>query len=131
MTKHPRAGWAVPLVLAILAMTTSLAACQSIPAVASIVPAAGPLVTITTRGGDCPEGACESETVVERDGRLHMTKPEITALGTIPAAALDALDAAIRTTDFDDVRARPFTGECPVNFDGQEAIYEFATPSGV
>ena len=131
MTNHLRARSAVPHILAILALAAVLAACQSIPAVASIVPAAGPLVTITTRGGECPEGACESETSVERDGRLHMTKPEIAALGTIPAAPLSALDAAIRTTDFADIRARPFTGECPVNFDGQEAIYEFATPSGV
>jgi hypothetical protein len=29
------------------------------------------------------------------------------------------------------VRAVPFTGECPVNFDGQEWIYEFGTPGGV
>ena len=41
-----------------------------------------------------------------------------------------ALDAAIRTADFDGIRARPFTGECPVNVDGQETIYEFGAPSG-
>lgn len=116
---------------AIVVIAVSVAACQSIPAVASLVPAAGPIVTITTRGGECPDGACESITIVERDGRLHMTKPEIAELGTIPSAALTALDAAVRSTDFGAIRARPFTGECPTAFDGQEAIYEFAAPSGI
>ena len=44
---------------------------------------------------------------------------------------LTALDAAVETTDFDVIRARPFTGECPVNFDGQEQIFEFGAPGGV
>ena len=26
--------------------------------------------------------------------------------------------------------SHPFTGECPVNVDGQEIIYEFGAPSG-
>jgi hypothetical protein len=42
-----------------------------------------------------------------------------------------ALDSAIRMTDFAQLKSRPFTGECPVNFDGQEIIYEFGAPSGV
>ena len=29
------------------------------------------------------------------------------------------------------VRAIQFDGECPVNFDGQEWIYEFGAPDGV
>ena len=28
--------------------------------------------------------------------------------------------------DFGAIKASPFTGECPVNFDGQELIFEFA-----
>jgi hypothetical protein len=116
---------------AIVVIAVSVAACQSIPVVASLVPVAGPLVTVTTRGGECPDGACESITFVERDGRLHMTKPEVADLGTIPTAALAALDAAVKTTDFGAIRARPFTWECPTAFDGQEAIYEFAAPSGI
>ena len=126
MTKRIRAGSAVLLVVAVL-----VAACQSIPAVASLVPTAGPLVTVTTRGGECPEGPCGSITIIERDGRLHMTQPEIAEFGTIPAAAFNALEAAVESTDFAAIRTKPFRGECPVNFDGQEAIYEFATSSGI
>jgi hypothetical protein len=127
MTKPLRGGPALLIILVVL-----LSACQSIPAVASLAPvAAGPLVTVTVRGGECPEGACGGTTVIERDGRIHQTAPTAADLGQVPPDVLTALDAAIKTTDFDVVRARPFTGECPVNFDGQEQIFEFGAPGGV
>jgi len=108
-----------------------LSACSSVPSVASLIPAAGPLVTITTRGGECVDGPCGSVTVIGRDGAVRTTEPAAAELGALDPAVLAALDAAIKTTDFDAIRARPFTGECPVNFDGQEAIMEFGAPGGV
>ena len=66
-----------------------------------------------------------------RDGTVHQTLPTEAELGTVPADVLTALDAAVKTTDFDVIRAVPFDGECPVNFDGQEFIYEFGAPGGV
>jgi len=115
-------------VLVVLAATS--AACQSIPAVGSLVPGNGPLVTVTVRGGECPEGPCGGTTVIERDGRVHQTAPVAGELGGLSDDLFTALDTAVKTTDFDVVRARPFTGECPVNFDGQETIYDFGTPGG-
>ena len=91
----------------------------------------GPLVTVMTRGGECPDGACGSATVIARDGQVHQIEPVPADLGEVPPAILTALDAAIKTADFDAIRAVAFTGECPVNFDGQEVVYEFAAPSGV
>ena len=41
-----------------------------------------------------------------------------------------ALAAAIQATDFAALRARPFTGECPTAFDGQELIFEFSVGTG-
>jgi len=110
-----------------------LAACQSIPAVASLGPVigTGPLVSLTVRGGECPEGACGGTTVIERDGRVHQTVPAAAELGQVPPEVLSALDAAIKTADFKAIKSRPFTGECPVNFDGQEQIFEFGAPGGV
>lgn len=100
-------------------------------AVASLVPASTlPLVTVTTRGGECPDGACGSTHVIERDGRLRQAAPEELTLGQVTPEALAALDGAIKTADFAAIRSRPFTGECPVNFDGQEVIYEFGAPGG-
>ena len=37
------------------------------------------------------------------------------------------LTAAIAATDFAAIKSKPFTGECPIAFDGQELIFEFAT----
>jgi hypothetical protein len=117
----------LPVLVVLAAM---LAACQSIPAVGSLVPGSGPLVAVTVRGGECPDGPCGSTTVIERDGRVHQTAPVVAEMGALSGDLLSALDAAVRTTDFAAIRARPFTGECPVNFDGQETIYEFGAPGG-
>src|SRR5688500_1491988 len=111
-------------------MGVVLIACSP-AAVMSLLPApAGRLVTVTTRGGECPEGACGASRVIERGGRLVQTAPESVVLGQIPPETLAAVDGMIRATDFADIRARPFTGECPVNVDGQEVIYEFSAPTG-
>lgn len=115
---------------AVVVLAVVVAACQSIPAVGSLVPGSGPLVTVTVRGGECPEGPCGSTTVIERDGRVHQTAPVAGELGALSGDLFTALDTAVKTTDFDAVRARPFTGECPVNFDGQETVFEFGTPGG-
>ena len=115
----------------VVAIVLLAAACAP-AAVASLLPAtAGPLVTVTSRGGECPDGPCGSTLVIDRDGRLRQTGPEDVVLGQVPPELLAALDEAIKTTDFAAIRARPFTGECPVNFDGQERIYEFGAPRGV
>jgi hypothetical protein len=100
---------------------------------AGLIPAqsGGALATITTRGGKCVDGPCGSTVALERDGRLHMTAPRAEELGDVDDARLAALAAAIASTDFEAMRAQPFTGECPVNFDGQEVILEFGAPGGV
>jgi hypothetical protein len=121
----------MPNVVATFALVLIVAGCSP-AAVASLLPASTlPLVTVTTRGGECPEGACGSTLVVERDGRLSQRAPEDVVLGQVTPEALTALDGAIKTADFAAIRSRPFTGECPVNFDGQEVIYEFGAPGGV
>lgn len=121
----------MPRLLRVLVLVTVVAGCSP-AAVASLLPASTlPLVTVTTRGGECPDGPCGSTLVVERDGRLRQTAPEDLVIGQVTPEALAALDGAIKTADFAAIRARPFTGECPVNFDGQETIYEFGAPGGV
>ncbi len=111
-------------------LAVALAACSS--AVASLLPEpSGPLATVTTRGGECIDGPCGSVVIIERDGTVRSDDPAAAPLGAVPAATLTALDAAIKTTDFAVIRSVPFQGECPVNFDGQEFIYEFGAPGGL
>jgi type 1 fimbria pilin len=93
--------------------------------------ATGPLLTVELRGGHCIDGPCGSKVVLERDGRVHPDDPTAADLGTVPASQVAVIDAAIKATDFAILKSRPFTGECPVNFDGQEVVYEFSAPTGV
>ena len=120
---------AIRIALAVLALFV-IAGCQALGP--SLIPdRSGPLVTITTRGGECFEGPCGSVTAIAQNGEVHQVEPDVAELGTVPAEILSALDAQIKTTDFATLRAVPFQGECPVNVDGQEVIFEFAAPTGV
>ena len=112
-----------PLVFAAaLVVALALAACQGSPVQ---LPGTGPLVTVTMRGGECPAGACEQSVILERDGTVHAGAKPPNALGTVPAEAMAALTAAVNQTDFAAVKSRPFTGQCPTTFDGQELVFEF------
>jgi hypothetical protein len=117
------------LIVALAVLAVIVTACNVLPG--AVPTATGPLVTVSKRGGECPAGMCESQVVIERDGRIHAVKPVAKEFGKVPTAALSAIDAAVRTTDYAQLKSTPFTGECPVNFDGQEIIYEFGAPSGV
>lgn len=117
------------LVVALVVFVALTAACNVLPG--AVPSASGPLVTVSTRGGECMAGECGSQIVIERDGRIHAVKPVAKEFGKVPSNALAAIDAAVRTTDYAQLKSKPFTGECPVNFDGQEIIYEFGAPSGV
>ena len=109
------------------AVALSLGAC-SLGSVG--IPATGPLVTVTMRGGHCADGACDTSVILDRDGRVHSAAKPPNDLGQVSAQAMATLTAAIGATDYAAIRAHPFTGECPVNFDGQELIFEFAAGTG-
>jgi hypothetical protein len=93
--------------------------------------ATGPLLTVELRGGHCNDGPCGTTVALDRDGRVHgATKPP-NDLGTVPADQLRVLDRLIATTDYSIIRSRPFAGDCPTAFDGQEIVFSFAAPGGV
>ena len=128
MPTHRRTLVLVLVAVLIVALSTMLAACSggSIP----VPGAVGPLLTVETRGGECFAAPCGSIVVVERDGSVHSAAKPPNALGTVSPEKLAALDAAIKTTDFAALKSRPFTGECPTAFDGQEFVFEFGAPGG-
>ena len=113
--------------IAILAVALVAMACSAIP----IPGVGGTLVVVETRGGECINPPCGSRIAIESDGRVHQLAPIEAELGTVPADVLARLSSAIRGADYQAIKSRPFTGECPVNFDGQEIIYEFSTLAGV
>jgi len=118
--------------LAFVALAVGFAACAGPAASPSdATPAAGPLVTVETRGGECPDGACGQTITIERDGRVHLAAKPPNDLGTVTPQVLSSLQTLIATTDFRIIKGRPFTGDCPTAYDGQETIYSFTTPGGV
>ena len=122
---HRLAAMPAPLRLALLGLLSlALAACNILGRVGPAE--TGPLVTVSTRGGMCVDGPCGETVILERDGTVHAAAKPPNELGHLPAQALATLKAAIAATDFAAIKSHPFTGECPVNFDGQELIFEFA-----
>jgi hypothetical protein len=106
------------------------AGCASPVATPAATPT-GPLVTVETRGGECVAGPCGQTITIDRDGRVHLAAKPPNDLGRVTPDALRNLVTLIATTDFDAIKSRPFTGECPTAYDGQERIYTFSAPSGV
>ena len=43
---------------------------------------------------------------------------------------LSNLQTLIATTDFEIIKSRKFTGDCPTAYDGQETVYVFSAPGG-
>jgi hypothetical protein len=115
---------AMPAALLSLVAALALAGCNLFGG--ALAPETGPLVTVSTRGGMCADGPCGNTVILDRDGTVHAAAKPPNELGHVPAQALATLKSAIAATDFAAIKAHPFTGECPVNFDGQELIFELS-----
>jgi hypothetical protein len=91
----------------------------------------GPLVSVETRGGHCIGGTCGSIVVLGTDGTVRTAAEPPVELGTVATEDVTGLTGLIAATDFAEIRSHPFTGTCPVAFDGQEVVYEFTTAGGI
>lgn len=87
-------------------------------------------MSIETRGGECPNGACGRLANIEGDGTLLEVIPTDRVLGTVPERLLDALRIEIEQANYPLLQSTPFSGECPTAFDGQETIYTFHATAG-
>jgi hypothetical protein len=116
-------------------ITTPVASPSAIPSPdSSAEPTIGEhdtILTIRAEGGHCVNGGCWSEKQIKADGSFtaaDSTGAQTT--GTLGAATVAELTQQIAATDFEQLKAQPFTGTCPLAFDGQEYIYTFQTVSG-
>lgn len=92
---------------------------------------AGTILTIRAEGGLCQAGQCWSEQQISADGSYRVVDATgVQKTGTLDSDAVAELTQLIAATNFAEVRAQPFTGTCPLAFDGQELIYTFQTLSG-
>jgi hypothetical protein len=99
------------------------------PATPSTEPVSA-LVTIETRGGECPNGPCGSVVAIEADGRVHQFQPTDLVIGQVPPDVLEGLQIEIEQANFPLIQSRPFTDTCPKAYDGQETIYVFTVALG-
>jgi hypothetical protein len=120
-----------PLAIVVLLVSVAAAILNACGAAATgdLIAGTGPLLTVQMRGGMCPEGACDSSVILDRDGRVRSSAKPPNDLGVVDPENM-ALTATIVATDFATLKSKPFNGECPVAFDGQELIFEFATLTG-
>ena len=109
--------------IALLALVVS--GCALVPSSAD-----GRLVTVEAHGGRCVEGECPRVFAIESDGLVHQLEPDEAEIHRVTDETIDVYRAALSVTDFNAIRSKPFTGECPTAFDGMEVVYTFATPSG-
>ncbi|HEU5203227.1 MAG TPA: hypothetical protein VFU17_02895 [Candidatus Limnocylindrales bacterium] len=109
----------------LLVLAVVVAGCALVPP-----PADGRLVTVEAHGGRCPDGECRTVFAIESDGLVHQLEPVEADVHRVTDRTIDVYRAALGITDFDAIRSRPFTGECPTAFDGMEVVYTFETPAG-
>jgi hypothetical protein len=85
------------------------------------------LVSVELTGGECPQGPCGMRYELRRSGQVTATgqPPRSVDAGTVARIA-----AAVDGASWDAILARPFTGECPTSYDGQELTYTFDTVRG-
>jgi hypothetical protein len=109
--------------LALLVVATiALGACGLLPP-GAVPQALNPaLVTYEASGGECSQGPCGFRAEIRRDGRVVRSDgtPQ-----TVDAQTLAQLTEQVAVADWDLILAKPFEGECPKNFDGQEETYTF------
>ena len=110
--------------------TVSPASTSAAPSVPSAAPSTATdaiVFTVSVTGGECPNGPCGAEYVVYRDGRVDGPSGGPAA---ITGAQLARITGLAGTTDWDAVRAVPFTSMCPTAYDGQKHVYAFPARGG-
>lgn len=88
---------------------------------------AGPLVSVRSTGGNlrCEPRTCIAKVAIDETGIVTLFYAEGTVAKRIqaPAADLARLVRHAKTTPLERFRPTPFTGTCPIAYDGIETIY--------
>ena len=88
------------------------------------------VISIETRGGECPSGSCNRLVNIDDSGRIHEVIPKDRIVGTVPKGIVEALQIEMVQANYNLLQSKPFTGTCPTAVDGQETIFTFHIPTG-
>lgn len=127
----PLFAWLNALWARVYASTTTPDATANPNATANASPTPGimlvePLVLVWWHGGLCTYGECTGMLSIESSGEYftgRYNEAQTVPAGTLTEAEMAELRGLIAQTDFDALRATPFTETCPTAYDGQEVIY--------
>jgi len=111
----------------IVAAATALGACSLLPPEAVPEVLNPVIVTYAAEGGECPQAPCGFQAEIRRDGSVRRSDG---MAQTVDEPSLTRLIGQVEAADWTAILAKPFTGECPRNVDGQESIYTFNTAAG-
>lgn len=90
-----------------------------------------PLVSVHSEGGLCVYGGCSRDVMVLQNGTYTVKDGSgKTTSGALDAAALTQLKQAVNGADFNAIRSKPFTGTCPIAYDGQEYTFTLYKAGG-
>jgi hypothetical protein len=87
-----------------------------------------PLLQLRYEGGMrmCTQSDCATRITVGKDGSFQYTDAESKRFsGTVKPKDLSDLKGQIARANFTQLQSRPFTGTCPIAFDGTKTIYTF------
>lgn len=89
------------------------------------------LLSMKLSGGFCQYGQCWAVREIAEDGSYVVADGTgAQNSGTLDPTLLTELKAQIEQADFAEIKAQPFTGTCPIAYDGQEVTYTFHTAQG-
>jgi|GEM_PF-6262037 len=94
-----------------------------------------PIVTVHYTGGMCVNGGCDRLVTLYDNGSLVIVdgagEESVQTVSEVNQPIVDDLIAEIEATDFEQIRSRPFTGTCPIAYDGQELTFSFYRVEGI
>lgn len=107
---------------AFTAMPTSAAQSQKVVAEPTKDPF---LLKVRKSGGFCPDNQCFSELTILQNGTYRYEDAQKTGTGKLSRRAFTQLKRRLARLNIEQVRSKPFTGTCPIAYDGPETFYRF------
>jgi hypothetical protein len=83
------------------------------------------LASIRREGGNCRPGGCFSEVAILSDGTYRYGDRTQQTMGKLNRLEIQRFQKRIAVANFDKIKSQPFTGTCPLAYDGPETVYTF------
>lgn len=83
------------------------------------------LLKVRKTGGMCRLNSCDRELTILNNGTYRYEDATKTGAGKLSRRAFSRLKQRLAKLNIEQVRSQPFTGTCPIAYDGPETLYRF------